>query len=265
MTIKGDILIIGGGNMGGALASRWHQSFKDASVHVIEPDALKRKKLGGAGVKSHATLSQYAGTPSIVVLAVKPQSAKTVLTALKKKRGAKSALLVSIMAGVPLSALAGVTPHIARVMPNTPALIGEGMSAICAPRLTEKQRNTVKALFGAVGAVVMVAKEKEMHAVTAISGSGPAYLFAFMEALIKASKSLGLGPELSRTLVTQTMRGAALLADQASGDVTRLREQVTSPKGTTEAALKSFKKHKLDGAVKNAARAAAKRSKKLDF
>ena len=257
------ILIIGGGNMGAALALRWRQKFKTAAIAVVEPNTPKRKHFSAQGIKAYATLSAVTEKPEIVVLAIKPQMADEVLKALRKKPGISSALIVSIMAGVPLSRFSRIGKYVVRVMPNTPSLIGEGISAICAPKVPVPLQNQVKELFGAVGAVVMIPKEKDMHAVTAISGSGPAYLFAFMESLMGAGQSLGLGEELVRTLVTQTMRGAALLADSKSGDVTTLRKQVTSPKGTTEAALKIFKKGKLSRLVKKAATGASKRSKAL--
>jgi pyrroline-5-carboxylate reductase len=257
------ILIIGGGNMGAALGIRWREQFNSATISVIEPNEPKRKAFGAIGIKPYATLAAFHGAADIVVLAVKPQMADEVLAQLRKLHGAKTALIVSIMAGVPLSKLARIGKYAVRVMPNTPALIGEGISAICAPKVPAALQNALKTLFSAVGTVVMVPKEKDMHAVTAISGSGPAYLFAFMESLMAASQSLGLNESLSRALVTQTIRGAALLADAKGGDVTTLRKQVTSPKGTTEAALKSFKKNGLARIVKKASKAAAKRSKQL--
>ncbi len=257
------ILIIGGGNMGAALAARWRERFKSATISVIEPNEPKRKSFGTPGVRIYASLAAFPGAAEMIILAVKPQMADEVLAQLRKRRGINTSLLISIMAGVPLSRFNRIGKYAVRVMPNTPALIGEGISAICAPKVPVALQNTVKALFSAVGPVVMLEREKDMHAVTAISGSGPAYLFAFMESLMAASQSLGLGEALSRTLVTQTIRGAVLLADAKGGDVAALRKQVTSPQGTTEAALKSFKKNGLRSIVKKATKAAAKRSKQL--
>ena len=258
------ILIIGGGNMGSALALRWREAFADASLTVVDPNTAKRSALVKRGITCAAALTAYRDLPDVVVLCVKPQQAAAVLAHLRKKRAQfRSSLLVSVMAGVKLAALTGSSEMVARAMPNTPVHLGEGMSVLCAPGLAAKPRTTLTRLFSAAGKVAWVEQEKELHAVTAISGSGPAYVFAFMEALQEAAESLGLARDIARTLVTQTVRGAALLADAHAGDVATLRRNVTSPNGTTQAALKQFKKGKLTPLVTRAARAAKKRSKQL--
>jgi pyrroline-5-carboxylate reductase len=258
------ILIIGGGNMGGALASRWRAAFKDATITVIDPDAKKRAAFIKQGIAANASLGRYKASPTVVVLAIKPQSSLAVIDQLRAARAQyRDAILVSIMAGVKLEVFSGIGRYAVRAMPNTPAMIGQGMSVLYAPKLPSQHRNPLRLLFAAVGAVAWVETEKELHAVTAISGSGPAYLFAFMEALMKAGESLGLSPLHSRILVTQTMKGSALLADAKDGQVRDLRKAVTSPSGTTEAALKAFKKGKLERLVKQAAKTAEKRSRKL--
>ena len=248
--------------MGAALALRWQAAGGGSIITVIEPDGTKRSALRGRGILAKAHLPAQSQPIDIVVLAVKPQSAVAAIESIRR-RGHRIKLVISVMAGVPIKAFSGIATHAARVMPNTPAIIGEGMSVIAAPTLPAALRRQVQTLFEALGRVAFVARESDLHAVTAISGSGPAYLFVFMEALIKAGTQMGLGADMARTLVTQTMKGSALLADKELGDVARLRSEVTSPKGTTEAALKTFKKNRLARVVSKAAMAARKRSKQL--
>lgn len=254
------ILIIGGGNMGGALARRWRRT--GATIAVIEPGAAKRKTLGQAGIATFASLDRFTGAAGTIVLAVKPQMAAEVLAGLRARK-LRPSLLISIMAGVPLERLKGIASHTARVMPNTPALIGEGVSAIYAPGVPSKSMQHIETLFRAVGRVVTVKQESTLHAVTAVSGSGPAYVFTFMESFMRAAKALGLNEALARALVTQTVKGAALLACAKNGDVVTLRREVTSPKGTTEAALHILQGPGLDRLLKTTVKAAEKRSKQL--
>jgi len=261
MSYTSSILLIGGGNMGTALAGRWQETFADTQIVIAETNAEKRAALTAQGFHAPDELEIPEEGFDLVVLAIKPQTFPTLAPSLSSFIG--EATLVSIMAGVPLAALQHITPHAARVMPNTPALIGEAMSAICAPDLSEERLNAVKELFGVVGHTVVLTEEEQMHAVTAISGSGPAYVFAFMEAMEQAAIGLGLDATTARALVTQTVRGAALLADQEGGDAARLRVQVTSPGGTTQAALESFTSGKLYELVMQATQAAASRSKAL--
>jgi pyrroline-5-carboxylate reductase len=148
-------------------------------------------------------------------------------------------------------------------MPNTPASIGEGLTSVYAPELSPANRAILETLLAPLGQTMPLHDEALMHAITAVSGSGPAYLFAFMEAMMVAAQSLGLSEAEARASVTQTMRGAALLADQAAGDVSRLRREVTSPAGTTAAALAVFEAKHLQQAVMEALRAAATRSQEL--
>lgn len=259
--IHDPILIIGGGTMGSALATAWRKAMHHTPIHVVEPDAARRAQWEKLGANSFASLAQVDITMSIVVLAVKPQQFPELVEAYKANPHLTRALLISIMAGVTLEQLAMLSPERARVMPNTALAIGESMSVICAPQLVEEKLDIVKELFGHAGHVLVVGQENQMHAVTAISGSGPAYLFAFMEGLEKAAMHHGLDVDTARTLVLQTVRGAALLADHSGGDVTRLREAVTSPGGTTQAALKKLEG--LDALLDAAVDAAAARSKEL--
>ena len=253
------ILIIGGGSMGAALAMRWRERFSKIAIAVIEKDPKKRAKLKRHGIQTSA---EVTGACDILVLAIKPQQAAACIASLTAKKH-KAALVVSVMAGVPLARFKALGTHAARIMPNTPCLIGEGMSVIYAPKLPSAKRQNLTRLFEAVGKVTFVAKEEALHAVTALSGSGPAYVFAFMEALAKAGETMGLSRQLSRTLVAQTVKGSALLADAHSGEVTPLRIAVTSPGGTTEAALKHFTKLGLSRMVQDSVKTAMKRSKQL--
>lgn len=253
-----NILIIGGGNMGGAIARALAADAR-YQVAVVEHDATKRAQLSAIGCTTHETLG-VAQPTDLAILAIKPQQ----FSALRAELIAmKLPVLVSIMAGIPLSSLQPVSRHVARAMPNLPAMIGESMTGLCAPELPEELRSAVTQLFEAIGRVAWVEDEEALHAVTAISGSGPAYLFAFMEALQTAAVVHGLSPALARELVTQTIKGAALLASESTDDAAELRAQVTSKGGTTEAALAAFAKGDFTGLVKAAVEAAGCRSKEL--
>lgn len=248
--------------MGAALALRWQEAFPETPLTIAETDAGKRAFLREEGLNAPDELDVPDEGFGIVVLAIKPQGFAELAPQLPDFVG--DATVVSIMAGVTLATLsdAGIE-HAARAMPNTPASIGEGMTAICAPNLEEERMNDVLALFEATGRVVTVTDENAMHAVTAISGSGPAYVFAFMEALEKSATAMGLDSVMARTLVTQTVLGAALLADVAETDPAELRRQVTSPGGTTEAALKVLTGEGLAKLIQAATKAAQTRSEAM--
>lgn len=252
------IIIIGGGNMGGAIATRW----PTADIHIVEQNAARRGELSSRGITCHAALAD-APRGGLYLLAIKPQQFAEYSGELAAALKGNSPLLVSIMAGITLADLQKISPRAVRVMPNLPATIGESMSVLCAPSLDEKARAEVRNLFAHIGAVAWVEEEAQLHAVTAISGSGPAYLFALMEALQLAATKHGLDAKLAADLIAQTMRGAALLADQSSDDAATLRAQVTSKGGTTEAALQAFTTGDLNGVVERAVGAAIARSKAL--
>ena len=255
------ILLIGGGHMGTALARCWHENVDACTITIAETDGAKRAALRALGFDAPEELELPEEGFDLVVLAIKPQGFNALAPQLGDIVG--EATLVSIMAGIDIAALQQISPHAVRVMPNTPATIGEGMSAIYAPDLDDARMEQVKTLFGTTGHILIVGEEQTMHAVTAISGSGPAYVFAFMEALESAALKLGLDATSARALVTQTVLGAALLADMEGGDAARLRQQVTSPGGTTQAALRVFEEKHLDQTIEAAARAAWERSQAL--
>lgn len=255
-----NILIIGGGNMGRALAHCWRDLFNDVDIAIAEANAETRAQLQQEGFYAPDEIDLPEGGYDVVLLAVKPQSFSEIANEITDVVG--DATLISIMAGVKLETLKRITPNAVRVMPNTPAVISEGMSVICAPGLEEARLHLVEDLFLGAGEIATIDDEAQMHTVTAISGSGPAYLFAFMEALEKAALANGLNAELANQLVRQTMRGAGMLASQ-SGDIATLRQQVTSPGGTTEAALKALENGGLERMVSDAVNAAQSRSQSL--
>jgi len=255
------LLLIGGGNMGMALAQCWLDAFENLDLTIAETNPERRAALQAQGFHAPDELELPDDGFDTIVLAVKPQGFAALVPQLQQITG--EATVISIMAGVTLQQLSNIAPHVARVMPNTPVSIGEGMSAICAPALDEDRLEMVKELFGATGHIVMLDDEAQMHAVTAISGSGPAYVFAFMEALEEAAVNVGLDATTARALVVQTVRGAALLADSQSGNATALRKQVTSPGGTTQAALQQLDTHMFSKAVDAAVAAARSRSVEL--
>ena len=256
------ILIIGGGNMGAALATCWRDAFPETALTVAETNEEKRAALRAQGIHAPDELDVPEDGFGIIVVAVKPQGFADLAPHLADLAG--DATVVSIMAGIPLSALhdAGLE-HVARVMPNTPVRVYEGMSAIYAPDLQEDRLGDVQTLFEATGRIAMIDDEAQMHAVTAISGSGPAYLFAFMEALQESAIAMGLDAQLAKELVMQTVVGAAVLADASGEDAGALRQQVTSPGGTTEAALKVLKTAGFASLIADAVKAAQSRSSAL--
>jgi pyrroline-5-carboxylate reductase len=243
MSISEPIVIIGGGHMGSTLAMRWRQAVAStAGIHVIERNEAARKKFAGTGITVHESLESFNLQRGIVVLAVKPQTFLEIADDVKKYLTKGSVTLVSIMAGVKLSSLEKLTLRCVRLMPNTPAMVGEGMTVACNPRLEPSVRQTISRLFESTGRVVWVEDENLMHAATAVSGSGPAYVFAFMEAFERAARAVGFPQEMARGLVIQTVIGAGQLAKSSDEDPALLRQNVTSPRGTTEAALHTLLK-----------------------
>ncbi len=241
--MAGEIVFIGGGNMGRALLGGLIADGIPAQrLAAAEPDAARRNALASEfGMLTAAHGADLVGTASVVVLAVKPQVVKSVTQALAGHFGAARPLIVSIVAGVTeadIGAWLGGDFPVVRCMPNTPALVRQGISALHAnPQVSAAQREQAERILRAVGAVVWVPDEALLDAVTAVSGSGPAYFFAVMEAIEQAGVALGLTPEVARKLTLQTALGSAVLAMQGNSDPATLRAQVTSPGGTTQAAL----------------------------
>lgn len=253
------IVLLGGGHMGGALARRWVEAGMPAQqIIIVEQNAQRRAALADAGFPVHASLEPLPQRPDVIVLAVKPQSYAEVKPALEKYGG--GALMISIMAGIELARLP--LPRRARVMPNLPSMLGLGMSACYAPELAPEDRARVENLFHACGALIWLEVEDQFHAITAISGSGPAYIFSFLEAFEHAARRLGLEADLARLLVQQTAAGAVAMAGQPQADAATLRAQVTSRGGTTEAALQVLRAD-LPRLMEKAVNAAEARSREL--
>lgn len=265
MTISDPIVIIGGGNMGSMLAMRWRQAVAStAGIHVIETNEKAREKFAGTGITVHSSIDAFNLKRGIVVLAVKPQTFAKIADDVKKYLTGGTTVIVSIMAGITLEELEKISSRTVRLMPNTPAMVGEGMTVACNPRLERSVRLTITRLFESTGRVIWVEDEALMHAATAISGSGPAYVFAFMEALEQAARHVGMPQDMARQIVIQTVLGAGMLAKQSDDNPALLRRNVTSPKGTTEAGLNVLLKdgqfmQLIDGTVQ----AAYNRSKEL--
>ncbi len=260
---------IGGGNMAealikGILSAKLYKP-KDVFVSDIKPERLqhltKEYKVAAA---DNASL---AAKVDVLVLSVKPQNMSDALESIKVSLK-KDSLIISIAAGKKIASITSILGDkpVVRVMPNTPALIGEGISALFANEKAKPLLEKAKSIFASVGSVVVLENEELMNAVTAVSGSGPAYYFLFCEELIKAAVQLGLSENIAKELVLQTAKGAALLAcdaDKQGKSLELLRRNVTSPGGTTEAALKVFADGKLEQLIASAVKRACERSRQL--
>jgi pyrroline-5-carboxylate reductase len=235
--LSGLLVLVGAGKMGGALLDGWLRfGLNPANVVVVEPQPSPQiAALVDRGVKIRPDTHAAA-----VVIAVKPQAAADVVPAAAPVIGA-STLIVSIMAGRTLQFLSDAlnTPcALVRAMPNTPAAIGRGITVAVARGASEKQRELAHGLLAATGTVEWVDNEALMDAVTAVSGSGPAYVFLLAEALAQAAIAVGLPPTLADKLARETVAGSGELLQRSSLTAAKLRENVTSPGGTTAAALK---------------------------
>lgn len=260
------INFIGGGNMAHAIIGGLKQNgFDMSAITVLELDAKKREDL--AHTLQVNTTDHYAqfNLADVIVLAVKPQQLKEVCQQLAPFLS--SQLVISIAAGARIKDLSRWLNNytaIVRVMPNTPAQIQAGISALIATSsVSTSQREQANAILSAIGKILWLEDEKQMDAVTAISGSGPAYVFYFIEALQEAAVALGLTPEAAKLLATQTFVGASLLADQSITDVVTLRAQVTSKGGTTEQGILALESANIKVAIQTAAKAAADKSVQL--
>ena len=256
------ILVIGCGNMGGALLRRWVGAGTAERVVVIDP-ALPELPTGVGRVAAIADAPEPA--PDVVVVAVKPQIAAAALAGLGE-RLLPTTIVVSIMAGTQsgdIGEWTGAT-RVARAMPNTPSAIGKGMIALHANGIDDAGRAAVAGLFADAGEVLWLDAETQFDAVTAVSGSGPAYLYRFIEALTAGAEAAGLPAELAERLARGTVIGAAALADADPRSAAELRQAVTSPGGTTEAGLGALDADPgLPQLLRNAVRAATARSREL--
>ena len=257
---------IGGGNMASALIGGLLKTGRDpASLLVVEPVEAQRlalvQRFGLAPLAAADTRLTAAAT---VVWAVKPQLFGEAAAPCAPFVG--QALQLSVMAGVRSEAIASATGSqaVVRAMPNTPALIGQGIAGLYArPGVTAAARAEVEALFAPTGQSLWVAQEDALDAVTALSGSGPAYVFYFLEAMVQAGSEMGLAPEQARQLAQATFAGAAALAMQSPLSPTALREQVTSKGGTTHAAITTLDAEGVKAAFVRALHAARDRAAEL--
>jgi pyrroline-5-carboxylate reductase len=263
------IVFIGGGNMAASLIGGLRRAGHDVSrLRVVEPDAARRAALAERhDLHAAAAVAADILDADVCVLAVKPQVIADVARGLKPLLPHPRPVVLSVAAGVPTAALAawlGDDVPLVRCMPNTPALIGAGASALYAgPEVGARQRAGAQAILETAGTTVWVEDEAALDAVTATSGSGPAYFFKFMEAMQAGAEGLGLPPDTARALVLQTALGAARMALESGDDPATLSAKVTSPGGTTERALAIFAEGGLDALVDTAMRAAAERSREL--
>lgn len=262
-----EISFIGGGNMAAALIGGMvGRGFDAASIRVIDPVADARDRLSrDYGVRCYESLPADAAMGEVIVLAVKPQQMRAVCAGLSGRL--REELVLSIAAGIRLEDLSrwlGGHAQLARCMPNTPALIGMGITGLYArTAVSATQREQAQRILEAVGRVIWVDTEHALDAVTAVSGSGPAYVFYFIEAMQRAAVDAGLDVEAARALVLETFRGATELAARSDEPVSRLRERVTSKGGTTERALATMQQHAVADAIMHAVDAARARAAEL--
>jgi pyrroline-5-carboxylate reductase len=266
-----NICFIGGGNMASAMIGGLllNGTCKPGNIRVVEINDAARQRMADFGVAVFAGPEEPAiRGADVVVLAVKPQNMKEVATQAAPSL-APGQVVLSIAAGIRLPDLArwlgeaGTKVALVRAMPNTPALVSAGMTGLYAPKLDANQRQRVEEVIRATGAFVWARAENDLDAVTAVSGSGPAYFFYFIEALEQAGKELGLPGDTARQLALETALGAAKLAHDSPEDPATLRARVTSKNGTTERALLSMESNHVKQHIIIAAHAAAARAKEM--
>lgn len=262
------IAFVGAGNMAAALIGGLiADGTPPEHILASDPSDERLTTLAGSGIRVLASNTEAATAADVLVLAVKPQMLKAVCQELSPVVQERRPLVISIAAGVRTGELAGWLGGdvaLIRTMPNTPAMIQCGATVLFAgPGVSAAQRDAAEHVLRAVGLTRWVEDESLMDAVTALSGSGPAYYFLFMEAMEKAAVELGLPPDSARLLTLQTALGAARMAMESSDDLAALRRKVTSPGGTTERAIQTFEDGGLRALVKQALTAARDRSDEL--
>jgi pyrroline-5-carboxylate reductase len=266
---NGHIALLGGGNMGRALiGGLLRRGTRPEHISVGESFAAARDALAkDFGIQATDDNRKAIETASVVVVAVKPQIAGAVLSALQPLLQRTRPVVISIAAGIRVEALeswSGTGVPVVRAMPNRPALVGAGATGLFAPpSVSLAHRDVAEKVMQAVGEVVWVDGEDHLDVVTALSGSGPAYFFLLTELLTQGAIDLGLEPTAARRLAIATLHGAGQLAYAGDGDLARMRAEVTSKGGTTEAAVKSLDSADLRGIVARALAAATVRSREL--
>ncbi|MFT7686311.1 MAG: pyrroline-5-carboxylate reductase [Candidatus Azotimanducaceae bacterium] len=255
------ITFIGAGNIAQALMGGLLESHPNAKIVASDPNI---EKIGGLPTQLTQTKNNEEAIEAsdTIVLCVKPNLMKIVCQ--KITNDIKNKLFISVAAGITARSIAswlGDNTAIIRCMPNTPALVGAGMTGLYANKhVSDEQKNDAEKILSSVGEIHWFTKESELDIVTAISGSGPAYYFLFMEAMQNVGQKLGLSPEVSKKLVLQTALGAAQMAKQSTLDTEQLRINVTSPGGTTEAAIKFMQEHDVETIIEGSVRAAHSKS-----
>ena len=262
------ITFVGGGNMAQAIVfGLLKRGYPAGNITVCDPSEEKRQLFAEKGVQV-ATDNVAAVSSEVVLLAVKPQVLAKVCAPLSAVDFSDK-FVISIAAGISLARLNALLPtarSIVRVMPNTPALVGEGMAGLFAAKNTsENDRTFAQDLLSAVGKTLWVDSEEQMHTVTAASGSSPAYFFQFLEAMQQGLIEMGLSAENARELVQQAMLGSAkMVVENPQVDLATLRQNVTSKGGTTAAALNVFNQRQFNDIVQQAMRACVARSKEME-
>ena len=253
-----------GSLIAGLIADGWNP----ASIRVSDTDTLQLERLSQRfPIETSSDNTHAVEGADVVVLAVKPQVMEGVAHTIANSVSRVKPLVISIAAGIPETALRhwlGDKTAIVRCMPNTPAMVQSGTTAMYAnPLVTDEQRSIAESILRAVGIIIWVDDEAMMDAVTALSGSGPAYIFLFLEALQSAGRELGFSGETAYLLALQTVFGAAKMALESEEDAATLRQRVTSPGGTTERAINTFQEGGFEKLVSKALHAAAERSREL--
>ena len=267
------VALIGGGNMANALASGFlNQQYPKNQLQVIEVAKDLREHWIARGINATETPTSALTGCSVWIFAVKPQQMREVVLQCKPWMTANT-LVISIAAGISIGALGSWLgselepyPNVVRCMPNTPALVGAGVTGLAAPEaLSQQDRDTATRLLSAVGQVVWVKDDDAIDAVTALSGSGPAYVFLFLESLIKGGVALGLTHIQAKDLALATLSGATKLAANSTEEVSILRERVTSKGGTTAAALAVMNEAHFAEIIARAMQAADQRAAELSI
>ena len=268
-----EISILGVGNMGGAICKKLLDQ-NNCQLSLVDPNIYNfLKSISKSNYiktpKAYKNLAHYAKTlnkkKAILILAIKPNQLFNLNEEIKPEKDIsfKNFIIVSVVAGVSISTIRKIfkTDNIVRAMPNTPVNIGQGMTGIYFPKkISKKDKQNVINIFELLGKTLIVNAEKKLHSVTALSGSGPAYFFNFLEALLSTGKELGLSEKETLILVKQTAIGAVSLFNEAVEPVSSLRENVTSKGGTTEIALKTLRKNNFEDLILKAVIAAKKKS-----
>ncbi|GAB6404719.1 pyrroline-5-carboxylate reductase [Pseudomonas sp. MHK4] len=264
---KTRIAFIGAGNMAASLIGGLRaKGLEAAQIRASDPGEETRARVSAEhGIEVFADNADAIQGADVIVLAVKPQAMKVVCEAIRPSLKPEQ-LVVSIAAGITCASMnnwLGAQP-IVRCMPNTPALLRQGVSGLFATaQVSAEQRQQAQELLSAVGVALWLDEEQQLDAVTAVSGSGPAYFFLLIEAMTAAGVKLGLPADIAAQLTLQTALGAAHMAVSSDVDAAELRRRVTSPAGTTEAAIKSFQANGFEALVEKALGAAAHRSAEM--